>query len=200
MNDNTRKKQTKKPDINREADGKFKQGNTIWMKAGYPGRPRKFETAEELWIEANKYFEWAVKTPIDDYVIQGGKRIKAPKTRPFTIIELCHFMNCSGQYLNEVENRTLGKTDPLKADYDEKEAEFSVVVKHMKDIVFNQKYQGAAIGMFKENLIARDIGLHESVNNKLYSGNDEPLKSQISIIQLPDNGRPVKIPGSTESE
>lgn len=214
MSDIPRKRQTKKPDIENKkprkakaphAPGKkdpketqFKKGNKVWQMREFPGRKTAHENAEALWEDAVKYFEWAINNPLDNYVIQAGKRIFAPSIRAFTLYDLCHHMGRGGTYLNDIEDRVIGKTDPNKEGYSKKEADFSHIVKVIREVIYNQKYQGAAAGHFKENLIARDIGLHESVNNKLYSGNDEPLKSQISIIQLPDNGRPVNIPGITK--
>lgn len=210
MSDIPRKRQTKKPDLKKEDkpkrkphSGDFKPGNQIWMQAklmGKSGRKRIHETASDLFDEAMEYFEWSENNPIQNYIISAGKRILSPLRRPFTLHGLCVYMGVNTRYITDIEERALGKTDPTKPDYSERESDFSQVCFHIREIIYQQKYEGAAVGQFKENLIARDIGLHESVNNKLYSGNDEPLKSQISIIQLPDNGRPVNIPGITKEE
>lgn len=181
------KNQKKKP----EREHKFKIGNQYWKNAINPGRKKNHETPIELLEAAYEYFTWAETTPIMESVVSAGKVIKIPKRRPFTLYGLCIHMGVNSRYITDIEDRCIGKTDPTIEDYDQSCYEFSQVVTHIREVIYNQKYEGAAVGHFKEGLIARDLGIHENINNKLYSGNDEPLKSQIHIFQIPDNNRPV---------
>jgi len=180
-------------------DTYFKKGNKVWELAKNAGRPKKHKTAQELWEAACDYFQWAQDTPIPNWVISGGKRVWAPLQRPFTLYGLCIFMGVSSRYITDIEDRVLDKTDPTTALFDEKEAEFSQVITCIREIIYNQKFEGAAVGMFKENLIARDLGIHESVNQKMWSGDDNPLPNQIQVFQIPDNGRAINYDAVAEN-
>ena len=55
----------------------------------------------------------------------------------------------------------------------------------MKEIIYNQKYSGAAAGFFNANIIARDLGLA----NKIAGDKDNPLIiAPITGMKIIDSG------------
>lgn len=154
-------------------------GNQFWKLRSKHGRDRLFATPELLYEAACEYFEWCDSHP--EYIteqkkgnqtikisIKQGKNaeqqgdlaeqinesglIKLPIKRPYTIQGLCLYCDCNTMFLSQFEASLKGKTDKLSKD-------FSIVIDTIKEIIYNQKYSGAAMGIFNANIIARDLGL-----------------------------------------
>lgn len=136
-------------------------GNQFWKLRSKHGRDKLFETPEILWEEACKYFEAVEANPyhkaeaktvnIGDY--QSKIEIaKLPVLRPFTIHNLCLFLNCNTKYFNDFDDSLKGKTDPLSLG-------FSEVITRIRETIYAQKFSGAAAGFFNANIISRDLGL-----------------------------------------
>lgn len=131
-------------------DGKFKKGNKLWQLADpfKVGRPSLFPTPEHLWNEAIKYFEFQDKTPIittENITADKGSSTKnVEHSKPYT---------WEGLYI------FLGVYD---LDHYKTKTEFSLILKLLKDIIYNQKFEGATVGIFNSNIIARDLGLKDN--------------------------------------
>jgi hypothetical protein len=54
--------------------------------------------------------------------------------------------------------------------------DFMPIITRIKEIIYNQKFSGAAAGFFNANIIARDLGLSDKVNNE-HSG-------EVSVKQI----------------
>jgi hypothetical protein len=130
------------------------KGNQFWKLADPDkiGRPRIFDTPKDLWNCAVEYFTECDKNPIvveeTTTTAKGKFRKKTKHKVPYTweglyiFIEVCNL------------------------DHYKKNKEFSGILTHIGNIIRNQKYTGAAVGIFNANLIARDIGLKEKTENK----------------------------------
>lgn len=71
--------------------------------------------------------------------------------RPMTISGLCVFLNISREtWYNYKKN-----------------AEYFDIVKSIDDVMFEQKFAGAAVGLFNANIIARDLGLTDKQEIKM---------------------------------
>lgn len=166
----TKKKKIKKKKIVKKTGGAPK-GNEYWKNAKYPGRDLIFKTPEELWKECIKYFKWVEDNPLKEEKIfsyQGDTVIgDLSKMRPMTLRGLCHHIN--------IHHSTW-------IDYRGKK-EFSDIVKHIEDIIYDQKFTGAATDLLNSNIIARDLGLKDK--KELSTPDGQPLVQ----IYLPDNGR-----------
>ena len=123
------------------------EGNQFWKLADPDkiGRPPKFETPKDLWDEVVCYFQSCDENPI--VVQETCKTDKGVNTKtlshqvPYTWEGLyCYLQVCN---LNH---------------YKEKE-EFSSILTHIGNLIRNQKFTGAAVGIFNQNIIARDLGL-----------------------------------------
>ena len=119
------------------------EGNQFWKFRSTHGREKLFKSPDLMWEAACDYFEWCETNPIE-----AGK---AKLNRPFTIHGMCIYLDCNTSYFKNFKKQ-IKEDDPLKE-------EFSSVIAKIEQIIYNQKFEGAAVGIFKENLIARDLGL-----------------------------------------
>lgn len=122
------------------------EGNEFWRLADW-GKPKAYQP-EDLWIKACEYFDWCVKNPWHkNEAVKGGDSagmiIKVPTARPFTLEGLCI---------------QAGIVTQTFRNYEKNEAYFDITTR-IREIIYNQKFEGAAVGAFNANIIARDLGL-----------------------------------------
>lgn len=127
-------------------------GNKFWEQRSTHGRDTLFESPTLLWEAAKEYFEWCLANPINDPRSFGGK---ADIARPFTMHGLCSYLDCSIGYFRN-----------FKATQDNKE-DFMVVIQRIEQIIYQQKFEGAAVGLYNHTIIARDLGLVEKTESKV---------------------------------
>ena len=120
-------------------------GNQFWQLADPDkiGQPPKYKP-DTLIQKAIEYFEWVDNNPIEVEQNLGTKNVNKVKLRqPYTLKGFWLFANiCHTTWQNY-----------------RKKNEYVAVVRKIEDIIYNHKYIGATIGIFKENIIARDLGL-----------------------------------------
>ncbi len=63
-------------------------------------------------------------------------------------------------YFNQFEYSLAKKTDDISKD-------FSKVITRIREIIYNQKFTGAAAGFLNPNIIARDLGLVDKAETAL---------------------------------
>jgi hypothetical protein len=66
--------------------------------------------------------------------------------RPYTLKGFCLYCGACEAWFKEFKRRDLSN-------------DFIAVIHKIEDIIYNQKFEGAAIGIFNSNIIARDLGL-----------------------------------------
>lgn len=140
-------------------------GNNFWQFRSKHGRDKIFETAELLLQEAYKYFQWCVDNPLIaiEYYGKDAQKCEVPKMRAFTIQGLCNFLRVNTEYLHHFlkHQQTL----------DTKEAkDFCHTITHIKEIIYRQKFEGAAAGFLNANLIARELGISEKSEHEHSGG------------------------------
>ena len=127
-------------------------GNQFWKLRSKHGRDKLFESPQLLWEASCEYFEWCESNPLYEtkaFAFQGIITTEElPKMRAMTMSQLCFYLNC-----NEAYFRT------FKSQLPDGEVDFNTVIKDIEQIVFNQKFQGAAADLLNSNIIARDLGL-----------------------------------------
>ena len=122
------------------------KGNEFWKLRSKHGRDKIFKTPELLWQAACEYFEWCIRNPIEAEDNKGTRNINVVKfNRPFTKDGFYLYIDVSQHWLDEFK-----KT----ADND-----FLYIIYKIEMIIRNQKFEGAVIGIFNANIIARDLGL-----------------------------------------
>ena len=142
------------------------------------GRPVN-HTPESLAKAAAEYFEWAkgdiilVNEPIKSGEL-AGTCMQVERVAPMTIPKFCLFAGIDRRtFLNYCE----GKSEAY--------ADIFPISREIKEIIDSNQLDGAAVGVFKENIIGRVLGLKD--HSDITSG-DEPIK-QVTVFQLPDDGR-----------
>jgi len=145
------------------------KGNRFWEQRSTHGRDTLFASPALLWEAAKEYFEWCVDNPIVDPRSFGGKQAIQ---RPFTMQGLCSYLDCSTGYF-----RTFKATQDQKKD-------FLAIITRIEETVYQQKFENAAIGVYNQNIIARDLGLVEKSESKVEAKLDT---EQIDYSQLSES-------------
>ena len=124
-------------------------GNKFWLLRSTHGRNPIFKKPKDLWEAACEYFEWAQTNPISAQDNKGTKNVnEVDFVRPFTIYALCIYLDIGRSTWNDYRDNN----------------DFSLVVHKIDDIIYNQKFEGAAVGIFNHNIIARDLGLTDKTD------------------------------------
>lgn len=146
-----------------ETTGRFVAGNRFWEARSSAGPNPKFATADDLWVAACEYFEWVELNPLweDRLVTFQGAAVHEPvaKMRAMTIAGLCIFLDITVVTWNE---------------WKKSRSDLSNVIKKIDEIIYSQKFSGAAADLLNANIIARDLGLADK--NELTGKGGGPLE------------------------
>lgn len=124
------------------------------------GQPKKYNP-ENLWTGIQNFFTWCDNNKwMKNEVIKGGTMsgqiVQVPTERPYTISGLSVFL---GMSVKTFEN--YGKMDQEK---EPQAKDYLRVITRARDIMYTQKFEGAAVGAFNPLIIARDLHLRENVD------------------------------------
>ncbi len=152
---------------NRDKEGKFLPGNTIWQGRSTFGRNREYEDAESLWQACRAYFQWAHGTPLyEAKILASGQEVPAAKMRAFTQKSLClHLRVTEETWRTWRTNRT----------------DLADVIQTVDDVIYTQKFEGAAAGLLNSNLISRELGL---ADRQELTGKDGGAISTIDVSNI----------------
>lgn len=125
----------------------FQKGNQFWKMRSKHGRDRIFQTPEILLEACYEYFEYtdSRKWSKTDWVGKDAIQVERETSVPYTITGMCIFLGVNSVYWAQFK-----KAAP---------SEFSKVITHVEEIIYSQKFEGASVGAFNANIIARDLGL-----------------------------------------
>jgi hypothetical protein len=155
----TRAKSTSKKTTNGSEATQFQPGNTLWQLAKNPGRPKSFNSPDEMWQKALEYFQWCTENPLEEIKAfqSNGKILQTsiPKMRAFTIQGFRIFTGIGHQ---------------TWANYKEK-PEYLEVIKDIEEVIYENKFTGASAGFLNQNIIARDLGLVDQKKVETPEGN-----------------------------
>lgn len=150
------------------------KNNRFWKLRAKHGRDKVFETPQSLLETAYQFFEDCEQNPLHEEKVFGtGKRMKVSHQRAFTLAGLCVYAGVNTRYFNDFKEGLKGKTD-------EQSKGFSDVIHYIQDIMFSQKFSGAAVGLFNANIISRDLGLIDKKDN----GDGEPLQNRFDALMI----------------
>lgn len=162
------------------------KGNQFWKARAKHGRDKIFKTPSDLWGAACEYFEWCEENPLKEekaFAFQGEiTKESVSLLRPMTIGGLCLFLGVNMQYLNDFEE---------SLDLESREGkDFSLIIEAIKTSIKEQKFAGAAAGLFNANIIARDLGLSDKseLDHKSSDGSMTPPKKHVYEIIDPKDG------------
>lgn len=128
------------------------KGNDFWKMVKDPiGRPKAFESTQQLWNEALDYFQWIKDNPLLETKLYGsaGKTKLIPHMRAMTEIGFCLWSGISQD--------TFGRYKEGLGTYEA----FRGVANRIAQIIYTQKFEGAAAEFLNANIIARDLGLKD---------------------------------------
>jgi len=145
-------------------------GNRFWEARSSHGRKPIFSDPEQIWSAAVEYFQWVEDNPLYEekcFAFQGTVTTHdAPKMRAMTIGGLCLFLDIDVTTWREYR---------LNKD-------FSQVVTRVEEVIREQKFAGAAADLLNPNIIARDLGLRDSISNEHSGPNGGPIKTESVVI------------------
>lgn len=152
------------------------KGNQFWKLRNKHGRDKLFASPELLWKAACEYFEWCDTTPLLEqklFAYQGDiQKDVVTHMRPYTLTGLCFYLECSEAYFREFKSST-----PKGGE------DFLTVIEQIEQIIYNQKFEGAAAGFFNANIIARDLGLKDVQNHQHTGENGGPIPITGMVIR-----------------
>ena len=148
---------------------------TQLAKKNRVGKPVSY-SPESLWKKAVEYFSWVENNPLYERKAFGtGLVADLPKLRAMSICGFCIFAG--------IDRQTF-------ANYEDK-AEYFGITTRIRDIIYDQKFTGAAAGLLESNIIARELGLVDkkdvTTNGQNVTAsplNDLPTEALLEIEQI----------------
>jgi len=122
-------------------------GNNYWEFRNKHGRNHQY-TPDAIWDEAVKYFNWITlrvwnKKEAIKSGEMAGELIDIPTSTPMSIKSFCLYADISHQTFLNYENNN----------------DFVEVITRIKSIIESQQFEGATVGAYNPNIIARTLGL-----------------------------------------
>lgn len=133
------------------------------------GAPGSKLTPEALWDMACLYFRGENDDTMikKDFIRSGeaaGKIVEVTTTRPFSWTSFELFLLYKGIRSNVFA---------IKNNDGDRYPEFKEVIRRIDNVIYEQKFDGAAIGGYNPQLIIRDLGLSEKVDANVKA--EQPL-------------------------
>jgi len=160
----------------------WKKYNKLWQQRIKHGRNRKY-TPETLWESALAYFKWCDKNPWIKTEYKGSPpaKVEIPIARPYTWEGLNLHLGVSKDYFGQLKKN-------LKEE-DEHYDDFLGVIEAIRDIMDAQKLEGAMVGAFNSNIVARYMGLKDRTD---ITSDDEKI-DQVYKYTDPESGETKEI-------
>lgn len=149
----------------------FELGNKLWMLRNKHGRDKLWQEPEQFFEAALEYFEWCEANPIGRVdVVRGGDhagaQIEAKVPRPYSMGGLCIYLDISTDTFRNYEKN-------------EKYSDFFEVFRKVREIIDTQKMDGAYVGNYNANIVARDLGL---VDKKDIESGGKPIQKNTIVF------------------
>lgn len=123
------------------------------------GRPKKIETPERLWELFEKYVEEKPQRFLKKgvYNQKTGEADYIPVEQPLTWLGFSAWLSW---------NNIIDSIDDYKANKDNMYDDYSGIIKKIDKIIKSEMMQGATSGIYKENIVARILGLADKKETK----------------------------------
>lgn len=134
------------------------KGNQFWKLRSTHGRDMIFSSPSVLWEACKEYFEATDQREWIKVEFNGKDAVEChvPTAAPYTWTGLYLFLDISHTTWQDYEKRE----------------EFIAICTRVRNIIYTQKFEGAAVGAFNANLISRDLGLADK--------QDQNVKAEIN--------------------
>ncbi len=152
------------------------KGNQFWKLRSKHGRDKLFAEPHLLKEACEEYFEWVEDNPLSEARIfcskDGIKHGNLEKMRAMTLSGLCIYLD-----MNQQTWRNWRKGE---------DEDFVGVVTWADEVIYTQKFTGAAADMLNPNIIARDLNLRDGsdIEFKDKTKPKEPLMKNLTEEQL----------------
>ena len=149
------------------------KGNNYWQFRNKHGRDFIY-TPDAFWDEAVKYFEWMKdkvwnkKDPIKSGDM-AGTLIDVPTQTPMSITSFCLFA--------DIDENTFQRYEKEEGYED-----FWAITKAIKAVIESQQFEGATVGAFNPNIIARKLGLAD--HSDIKSGGEKIQNPSIISVEI----------------
>ena len=122
------------------------------------GRPRIFQDPKDLIEVAQAYFKWVEDNPIEtvDYRGKDATPVILYNPRAMTVEGFCNYAAINADTFYEYAKRE----------------GFTEICTRIRQVMFAQKFEGAAAGTLNHSIIARELGLKEHVD---HTTKDDPI-------------------------
>ena len=149
-----------------------------WKWVANTGSPKNLRNPKQLWKLACEYFESIDERPFEkqDFIRSGesaGTIVKLKTIMPYTWQGLELYLRDAG---------VLAKLDDYRANKESRYTEFADVLARITQMIYDQKYSGAAVGAFNAAIISKDLGLTEKIQQTIAM--EQPL---FPDLPNPDN-------------
>lgn len=146
------------------------KGNQFWKLRSTHGRGLIFSSPDLLWEACKEYFEATDERKWYKTEFNGKDAIEChvPNETPYTWTGLYLFLDISHQTWK---------------DYEAKEG-FVEICTRVRNIIYTQKFEGAAVGAFNPNLISRDLGIAEKNENRQTDKNGDDVPVGIDLSKM----------------
>ena len=150
-----------------------RKGNQFWKLRSKHGRNKLFATPELLWEAACQYFEWSEAHPFVKRKtrIQEGTGDVSEETItspvPFSLRAFQLYIGASPIWWNKLRERCKRQND----------INYLAVIDRIENIIKGQQLEGALVGVFNSNIVARELGLAGKKSI-------EPVKSDFKGFQI----------------
>lgn len=129
-------------------------GNQFWRLRSKHGRDAIFSNPNTLLEACYEYFEATSKRKwYKQEAVKGGNlagtTMDIETETPYSIKGLCIFLGVNSVWFNQFRD-----TETYKGNKD-----FAKVITHVTEIIETQQFEGATVGAFNPNIIARTLGL-----------------------------------------
>lgn len=151
--------------------------NQFWKLRNKHGRGKIFSSPVMLWEAACEYFQWCDDNPLkEEKVFGSGYKAKVNHKRAYTITALCFYLKINIRTWNEYKTETSYK-------------DFFPVIEEIEQVMYSQKFEGAAVGLFNANIIARDLGLIEKKDVTTDGESLNGFQSLMGKLKNKNNGK-----------
>lgn len=122
------------------------------------GKPKYIETPEKLLEHFMNYVKWVAANPRkkEDYVGKDAIRVMRELQRPLTWVGFECWL---------FDNGIISNLSSYEANADNSYDDYLPIISRIKQYIETDQFEGATVGQYNHNIIARKLGLIEKTEN-----------------------------------
>lgn len=148
------------------------------------GRPKNIESPEQLWLLFRKYKDWAKANPRtkQDFVGKDGDEITRKLERPLAWVGFEAYL---------LERMIISDLGDYERNKEGRYGEFTTIIRAIKIYIEQDQFEGATVGIYKENIISRKLGLADKQEARQVDGKGNDVLPPAPTIQVFNSGPPL---------